>query len=990
MNDVHRVVDEIRFLIQAGEASRLEEMRELASQYSAACRDVNARLRTCRDLLRRGLQSEAVRHIEIEPILLDMVASLDFEEREEWAAVCREFDLEVPQGFLMEVAEDLNALYSNANPIESKLKRLRLLNLSGASLADRIRVLRELSGVDGSNPVWQEDLRVFEKALVEELAASAKDAKRRGDLGRLREIGRDLAAGNLFVEKIPTRLIERVSQWTQEVHLSTAQRDLPAVIDELSEACAEFDVDRARGARRRFLDYSSAIGLAGDDELAQQAEPALAWLEEQDRRAARDEEQADALVELEQALDDASPSLEKLERLRVLASTDGLPLPGEIDGRYQGVTRRLRKSARLRLASISLASIAVLLGVGALVIYLISSYQRESDKALYANEVEQLVAAGSFAAAREVLAQRTELEPEGESSTTLELKDLIEKSELAEALRKMQLEEAFEQIAADTSPEEVESARAKARSLSNKPAEVARIQKRFADVQAAWKERKETALREFTDRLTALDPKTRLDRIDLLLKENLDVAAAEHRVFRDALLALSELAQPGSKQERMLSDHRTRLDGLSTELTRSQVEAREEKELREREASWKSRLTKAVGDPVEYGKALEGYLEAFPWEGFPHTRELSRVLEERASWEVAVRAGKLMDGWKRSKHVFPIERLAAQRKRDCEKLLEARPESCESVFLSEYRDACDAILARTSGVDTYKKRLRDLLQHRDLFDVWLVRVKERDEAVNYYALGKPETFAAKREGIEVNFRRFKGIFGPGLKDTALKSFPVGELESVELSPQSRWAKGARQLVADMTEEKWEETLITILRSLRSETRVDPILRVILLKYFVQFAMRSSFPLKKHLLPFWEGPLVESTINTNVAWQDPRNSSVRMTRKKALELLETLPSLKSLSEDVAREIRRFESLVDARRTWVGRLAKDPAGAWSCSLRSGLKAIEADVSLWVVVPAGTRDTWRRIGELSDGVSRLRENLDERDLVLGRPVFFAPAEN
>jgi len=62
--EYQRVIDEIRFQLQSSDCELTDDLRQLASSYSAACRSVNQRLRRCGEFLRLGLRSEAIQFAE--------------------------------------------------------------------------------------------------------------------------------------------------------------------------------------------------------------------------------------------------------------------------------------------------------------------------------------------------------------------------------------------------------------------------------------------------------------------------------------------------------------------------------------------------------------------------------------------------------------------------------------------------------------------------------------------------------------------------------------------------------------------------------------------------------------------------------------------------------------------------------------------------------------------------------------------------------------
>src|SRR4051812_21014354 len=104
MPDYHRVVDQIRAFVQATDQTRTASLDGLALAYAEACVEVSHRLTRCHRLLQQGLRSEALQLAEIEPRLLDTIATLDFPERTAWDELVQMYGLPEAPRLQVEVA----------------------------------------------------------------------------------------------------------------------------------------------------------------------------------------------------------------------------------------------------------------------------------------------------------------------------------------------------------------------------------------------------------------------------------------------------------------------------------------------------------------------------------------------------------------------------------------------------------------------------------------------------------------------------------------------------------------------------------------------------------------------------------------------------------------------------------------------------------------------------------------------------------------------
>src|SRR5205823_3118582 len=185
MVDYQRLVSEIRSFLQSSDWTSTEPLREPAAAFADVCREANERLRRCEEFLHKGLRSEALHLAQAEPALLDLVATLDFPERPQWEEVTMTYGLAAAPKLQLGAAEALNKAYAEDRPLEHLLRRHRLLALTRAPLRGRLVVLRSIAEVDTRNPVWADDITVFEQARLRQMEKEVDDAAGRNDTAAL-------------------------------------------------------------------------------------------------------------------------------------------------------------------------------------------------------------------------------------------------------------------------------------------------------------------------------------------------------------------------------------------------------------------------------------------------------------------------------------------------------------------------------------------------------------------------------------------------------------------------------------------------------------------------------------------------------------------------------------------------------------------------------------------------------------------------------------
>ncbi len=246
MADYQTVVDRVRAFIAGSDQTRTDDLPELATSYAEHCRDANLRLRRCLDFLRRGLRSEAIHLAESQPNILDVVASLDIAEIDEWEQLCAAYEMARPMRMMVEAAQELNEAYAQQEPLQALLQEHRLLALGRVPLKDRLEVIRELAAADPANPCWPEDQEIFENARMRDLRTDATNAVRSRDV----------------------KLIDRLSA---EISLQKWRVQLPPDIkDVLAKASWGFHHEEAVEELKRMLPEARAARQAGSYVVAKQ------------------------------------------------------------------------------------------------------------------------------------------------------------------------------------------------------------------------------------------------------------------------------------------------------------------------------------------------------------------------------------------------------------------------------------------------------------------------------------------------------------------------------------------------------------------------------------------------------------------------------------------------------------------------------------------------------------------------------------------------
>jgi hypothetical protein len=383
MLDYQRIVDDVRSSMFSNSMEGVDFLRAAAADYAVACDEINERLRRCGALLRQGLRSEAIHLAEIEPNLLDVVATLDFSERGQWEQVVSHYGIVPPVPLLLDVAADLNEAYAIEQPLTELLKHHRLLALAHASLKHRVNTLRSLVQADGHNPVWIEDLQIFETERLKELQHEVADAAEAGDLMTLAALDDELRSDG-WSSMPPASLIRWTASAREKLEDRDARASLERIANGLHDAFAALDADWARHWRGHWNDAAKPMVWTDDDPIFQTAARALGWLADEDQQAARQAEHEAAVAKLRSALLAKAPSNE-LRRHHKSVVAHGFRLTDDLEASYRNRLDELARAARRKKIAIisgtflATAAAAVVLSI-VVVNYLFDQrVQREKD-----------------------------------------------------------------------------------------------------------------------------------------------------------------------------------------------------------------------------------------------------------------------------------------------------------------------------------------------------------------------------------------------------------------------------------------------------------------------------------------------------------------------------------------------------------------------------------------------------------------------------------
>lgn len=355
----HHVRELIRTMqgyLQSPETADPQFVRDESVEYNEWCHEVNVRLTEVASFIDRGLREDAIEVSNTNGDLLELFEILDFPERDQWLALINRFALQLPPPLDYESGVKLNAAHARLNELTPILQKHRLLNLSRAPLSQRIALLRLLHSKDPNNPIWPTDATALQKARVEELKEQIDSVIAAEDTLTLDAIDKELHHGQWWVE-VPKSLRTKVQHAKLRFRNESRRSQLQHRIGELQNAYAAFAVDEAITIADHVRAALAERNIAANDPLTHDAQPALAWVDEQLAERANAQRAARLIAALESALDQ---NADRETLARSLAAAEGL---GE------RLPVRLFQRARERLESFEMITrrrTAMAIGAGVL------------------------------------------------------------------------------------------------------------------------------------------------------------------------------------------------------------------------------------------------------------------------------------------------------------------------------------------------------------------------------------------------------------------------------------------------------------------------------------------------------------------------------------------------------------------------------------------------------------------------------------------------
>lgn len=977
MLDYQRVVEDLRNALYAASANQPQSLPAAAAAFGQACNVVNERLRTCGALLRQGLRSEAIQQCELEPNLLDLVAMLDFPERQQLPEFLLYFNLPAVPNLLLDEAALLNEAYAAQQPLEALLEQHRLLALARGPLNRRIGVLRQIAELDMNNPIWREDIALFEAERLSQIQRELNRAAKANDRETLEALRKEVATSP-WQTTPPSNLRKQIEKALEDAWQQESRSRLEELEPQLNDAFAALDVASARRLREYWEVNARRCQLDDSDPLAQRAAPALDWLAEQDAREHDEQSFQAAVAALEQALDGqwggtsiskARDETAELERRYAVVVRFGREVPLHLERRYRTRMLALEDGQRRRFRLLVGAAVCLLLAAGGGVAVLLMRASHEREVAGHAAILARFLENDSLQEASRHIEQLQQQQPKVAQAAAVREQVLLLEQRLQE---EQQRADDFRQAMADVSGSGYESpnrqALDRARQLAKTPAEKAEVTKAEGEIVLAMRRTQEQRDQRF---LADFQPLAQ--QVAALAMTTFSTPEEELAHLRQLQ---SDLQALDARSKQVTPELRQQMPPLFTRIKSGmdRIMALQEEEL------VLERVARNADNDFGYLSALQTYIDAYS--NTARAESFRKVIAESASWKEFDAWNEVASWWngQTMKQLTPalatemINRVATYQKSH-----EQWPLAAE---LKQQADAIQCIANRHNAQgEPVTQALRTLLLVPLHSDCYVVHLDEGTEKV-LYVQSLPSTQGMTQVKLDVYINR-QG-------ETKNRSPLVKAIKQAGPAPQTVVAKAILAQLDNLNKASepaaWERTFCEILEAIARARDVDPMLTMMLLKETMQVAGQGSDQLKALLAPHYK-LLDESRADPFANWVDPDDKAADAARRQSdIDLNQVIPRLLPELAKLRQSLPEYKVTPAPRYARLGWLRRNQKNQWQ--LMSNDLAAETNGTLFVLQAIeGQPPKLIIVGSVRAGAVELNSLADE-GLVEGRPVWLQRA--
>jgi len=940
MPTIDELVKDIQgVLASGGDGQSQDRLGELARGYADACQAVHDKATRCRELLEKGMDAKARRLARTGGDLRQDFAAVDFIEIAAWLDLCVRLVLTLPPLLDSEaIKATLDETFATSGKMERLLREHRRMAIGGAPVAARLQTLRAIAKEEPAEASWKEDLREYERVRHEELAAIAEQARRKRDLQTLEAVLAELRGGD-WLHGPPQKFIRAVEKLALPLRQRKADVRYGTLTQQLREAHSAMDEGRCRSLLAQWATVVEATGCWPSAEQADEIEPVKTWLRELED--AREEEAAyeHACAALASALDEEYDRA-TLERLAAAVLRFGQDMPQLLAARFNSRMEELHRTGKRRFALKLAGVVGGILFLAAGLTFGWCWYDRNQAIARWCDQITPLVDKADLAGAGKLFTQLQDYDPEVFDAPEIqELHGRYEKQLTEDRQRREAFGDTLAAIeAAGVEAEQTDALIERGASLAAEFEEKELIE--------TWRQKRQLYL-DLQRRQREAAFEKQLGQLVNQYADVRDCYMTGGEGLQEQAAACRALARKLSAATGVPAGLRARADAIDGGVGQILADVRKRAERREGALAALKTIGALAGRPDDLAGALGDFSGRYL--AHPLAPDFLRAVEMAPQWQAAGAWADLTTPWKTAPSVQDAT-IAARRLAAVEAYLTAHPDGPHRTDALNCRAHLQAVAKAWTGgellhVDSARRMLTSPL-------IASLFVLTDGDGRAYYMTSKT-TRQAKR-GQEIVGVRFEYIINSSLTEKS-HSWPTSRILTPSVAPQSRFAQEALGLIRRYADGRdWPTLYLRLAELARQQAGMDPILRAIMIKKFLDFAAETT-PGLLQAIPGARKPLDD--VDLDVRWMDPNDDTANRVRRAARLLLEGMKPLTPLIERAQEQ-----AAIGAAYRAVGLLLPGAA-------TSGQAGRSAEVVLYIL----RRDTagsvgYKKVGTTAKGQSVL----------------------
>jgi hypothetical protein len=871
-----QLVGRINTAVQAAGTGMAADVGELAKEYARILLFATQRLNACAVLLSKGLRSEALHLLVVEPSVLPVIQAFESAKLPDFEYLCKQQGITLPQRWTPDQLANLRQAVAQEKKLQPLLKKHRLGAMIQLPLPERIATLRELAAADPGNPVWDPDIRTFEAAWINDLLTSVKRPGA-NTLANLQKVLRELTEPDLR-NKPSKEQITLIRTQVQKLLSQKLDEETRPLLDRFHHAYLASDPVATQEAIQAIADLFAARAVEIPAEINQQIAPATSWLNQQQQRKAVIQQFNNACDRLRQALVDKA-SIEDLLALKNQAESFEIDLPDEVvwSLRTAITNQEIRRQRKVRATL--LFSLIVITGVGVGTSWGMNKHRNDSDAARFANDLENAIKDGKIKQADEVLDKlRVEASWLSSRPEFTPLREELTKLKAAESTRAAEFKLLHQEVL-ETPLEQMD-----AMSIQK----LGQLAKTEEDLKRVKDIHEKLNLRFLND-LSALS--VQLNSFVTSEVANADVAESELKLqdFSDRLKKIK--ARPvydmNASDSIMPVEKQIASTRLSLETRIKQLQ--QQKDQSTRLAEMPSHAKSAIRLAAE----LDAYASDFPTAG--EARSFKTAAAQAGEWHAYQQWLILVKNWRYNFIDLGVDEVGARLK-DVDAYIREYPQSPVIADASAYQEFLKRADKAQAGGGPIRKTFRSFLASPLISGLSIVHSATGKE--NFYAIGDGKYKATEvASTVEV-------VLGEDLSQVTRREFTPGQIRKPVPSPQSVWARAIIDELTVMRESQWPAFVAGALERAIDAKDMDPNVHILLIRATANMAKETSWGIDAQIAQLQEA--VPKTPALTSYWLDPATENLAektAENSKAIKAARKISGLSAATRDALTELTR---------------------------------------------------------------------------------------